>query len=79
LFFIPGKGEIFARTSGVTGPNGNGYEWSGGVNWYPQKTRHWRCTLDVTRTIRSPADNILTGYRAGESGVLFEAQFLVDC
>jgi hypothetical protein len=78
IFFIPGKGELFARTSGVTGLNGNGYEWSGGVNWYPQKTRHWRCTLDVTRIIRSPADNILTGYRQGQSGVLFEAQFLVD-
>lgn len=78
LFFVPRKGELFARTSAVTGHYGNGYEWSGGINWYPQETRHWRCTFDVTRIVRSPADNILTGYRAGESGVLFEAQMLVD-
>jgi hypothetical protein len=78
LFVVPRKGELFARTSAVTGQFGSGSEWSGGVNWYPQETRNWRCTFDVTRIIRSPADNILTGYRAGESGVLFEAQMMVD-
>ena len=77
-FMIPRSLEGYARTSTVGGPFGRGYEWSLGVNWYPRNARSWRVSFDVTRILRSPASNILTGYRAGESGTLFQAQMLVD-
>ena len=35
-------------------------------------------TAEVNRVNRSPAENILTGYRAGESGTLFQLQWLTD-
>lgn len=35
-------------------------------------------TFDVTRINHSPAENLLTGYRAGESGTLFQLQMLTD-
>jgi hypothetical protein len=32
----------------------------------------------VTRINHFPAENVLTGYRAGESGTLFQLQMLTD-
>jgi hypothetical protein len=77
-FLVPRKLEAFARTSLVTGPFGSGHEVSGGVNYYVLGTYNWRWTFDVTRVESSPAQNILTGYRAGESGTLFQLQMLAD-
>ena len=77
-FVIPGKLETFARTSFVTGPFGGGNEFGGGVNWYVQGSRDWRLTFEVLRINHSPAQNILTGYRAGESGTLFQLQWFTD-
>ena len=78
VFAIPRTLEGYLRSSTVTGPFGRGYEWSLGFNWFPREARSWRVSFDVTRILHSPADNILTGYRAGESGTLFQAQMLVD-
>ncbi|AMV36165.1 hypothetical protein [Planctomyces sp. SH-PL62] len=77
-FLIPSKLEAFARTSYVSGQFGGGQEYGGGANWYPRGARTWRMTFEVLRIIDSPAQNILTGYRAGESGTLFQAQWLTD-
>jgi hypothetical protein len=77
-FVIPHKLEGYARYSFVTGRFGGGDEWSGGLNWYVRGTRNWRATFDVTRINHSPAENVLTGYRAGESGTLFQLQMLTD-
>lgn len=77
-FIIPKKLEGYGRYSFVTGGQGGGDEWSGGVNWYVLGARNWRMTFDVTRINHSPADNQLTGYRAGESGTLFQPQMLTD-
>jgi hypothetical protein len=77
-FFLPKRLEAYSRFSFVTGQFGGGNEWAGGLNWYVRESRNWRMTFDVTRINHSPADNILTGYRAGASGTLFQAQMLVD-
>jgi hypothetical protein len=77
-FFVPSKLEGFARTSFVTGRFGTGDEWGGGVNWYVQGSRTWRMTFEVLRIDHSPAMNVLTGYRAGASGTLFQVQCFTD-
>ncbi len=77
-FVIPGKLETYARTSFVTGRFGGGNEFGGGVNWYPKGTRDWRFTFEVLQINGSPAQNLLTGYRAGESGTLFQLQWFTD-
>jgi hypothetical protein len=77
-FIAPSKIEAFARTSFVTGHFGGGHEVGGGVNWYPQGKRTWRFTFEVLNIDHSPAQNLLTGYRAGESGMLYQLQWLTD-
>ncbi len=77
-YFVAPKLETFARTSFVAGPFGGGNEYGGGVNWYVKGTRDWRMTFEVLRIDHSPAQNILTGYRAGESGTLFQLQWFTD-
>jgi hypothetical protein len=77
-FLVPGRVEAFARTSFVTGRYGTGEEYGGGLNWYVQGTRNWRMTFEVLRVNHSPAQNILTGYRAGASGTLFQLQWFTD-
>jgi hypothetical protein len=78
FFLIPGKFEAFARSSFVTGHFGGGYEVGGGVNWYPRSSREWRFTLEVLEINGCPAQNLLTGYRAGESGTLLQLQWFSD-
>jgi hypothetical protein len=75
---IPRKLEAYARSSFVTGHFGGGYEVGGGVNWYPRSSREWRFTLEVLEINGCPAQNLLTGYRAGESGTLFQLQWFSD-
>jgi hypothetical protein len=77
-FAVPGKLEFFGRTSFVTGHFGGGTEYGGGINWYPRGSREWRYTFEVLRINHSPAQNLLTGYRAGESGTLFQLQWFTD-
>ena len=77
-FLIPSQFETFARSSFVTGQFGGGYEVGGGVNWYFRKSRDWRATLEILNINHSPAQNLLTGYRAGESGMLYQFQLFTD-
>jgi hypothetical protein len=77
-FLVPGKLETYARTSFVAGRFGGGDEVGGGVNWYPRASRDWRLTFEVLYINHSPAQNLLTGYRAGESGTLFQLQWFTD-
>jgi hypothetical protein len=77
-FIVPSRLEAFARTSFVTGHFGGGNEFGGGLNWYPQGRLTWRFTFEVLRINHSPAENLLTGYRAGERGTLFQLQWLTD-
>jgi hypothetical protein len=75
---MPSKLETFARSSFVTGQFGGGYEVGGGVNWYFRNSRDWRATFEILNINHSPAQNLLTGYRAGESGMLYQLQLFTD-
>jgi len=77
-FVIPSKLEGFVRSSFVTGHFGGGYEVGGGLNWYIRGNRDWRMTFEVLDVNRSPAQNLLTGYRAGASGTLYQLQLFTD-
>jgi hypothetical protein len=77
-FWIPTKLETYARSSVVTGHFGTGSEAGGGINWYPTGSRDWRLTAEILYVNHCPADNPLTGYRAGESGTLVQLQCFVD-
>jgi hypothetical protein len=77
-FLFPTKFEAFARSTFVTGHFGSGNEFGGGANWYPQGQRTWRVTGEVIHMNHCPAENLLTGYRAGQSGTLFQLQVIVD-
>ena len=72
------KLELYTKSSLIAGPYGSGNDYGGGVNWYVNGTRKWRATAEVLQVNRSPADNILTGYRTGESGTLLQLQMLTD-
>ncbi|MBX3433517.1 MAG: porin [Pirellulales bacterium] len=72
------KLEAFARSSFVTGPFGEGSEYGGGLNWFPRGVREWRVTGEVLQISDSPAQNLLTGYRAGSSGTLYQLQCFID-
>ena len=75
---LPKRLELFGRTSGVFGSLGDGNEYGGGVNWYIFATRNLRSTFEVKRINHSPANNVLYGYAAGQSGTLFQMQMLMD-
>jgi hypothetical protein len=77
-FLYRDRVEAFARASVVTGRFGSGQEWGGGLNWFVRGARSWRGTFEVLQIVSSPADNILTGYRAGEGGTLFQVQMLTN-
>ncbi|HEY7328174.1 MAG TPA: hypothetical protein VH592_11060 [Gemmataceae bacterium] len=77
-FWIPTKLESYARSSVVSGRFGTGSEFGAGMNWYPKGSRNWRLTSEVLYLNHCPADNALTGYRAGESGTLVQLQCFTD-
>ena len=77
-FLIPQRGELYAKTSYVTGAFGSGYELGGGFNWFFLKGRdNLRYTLDATWLERSPAGQNRTGYAAGQTGLLIRTQITV--
>ncbi len=75
---VPKRFELFARTSGVFGRHGDGSEYGGGVNWFFLGNRNVRATFEAKRINHSPANNLLYGYFAGQSGTLFQLQLLTD-
>jgi hypothetical protein len=77
-FWIPTKLETYARSSFVSGRFGTGSEFGGGINWYPKGSRNWRLTAEALYLNHCPADNALTGYRAGETGTLVQLQCFTD-
>ena len=75
--FIPRTCEVYARSSALTGPYGTGQEYGGGFNWYVNRSRQGRFTLEALHMNRNPAQNILYPYRAGYSGTAIQTQFMV--
>ena len=75
---VPKRFDVFARTSGVFGNFGDGSEYGGGANWYAFSNRNVRLTFEAKRINHSSASNVLYGYFAGESGMLYQLQLLTD-
>jgi len=48
------------------------------LNWYPRGSRNWRFTAELLQISDCPAQNVLTGYRAGGSGPVFQLQWFLD-
>jgi len=69
---------VFGRSSIVSGRYGTPWEAGGGFNWYPvAMVPNWIMTAEALYIKGSPAENLLTPYRAGESGVagMLEVKF----
>lgn len=75
---IPKRFDLFGRASLVAGPFGRGSEFGGGANWYVFANRNVRGNFEVKRVRRSPADNPLSGYVAGDFGTMFLLQLMAD-
>ena len=77
-FLIPGTLELFGRSSMVSGHYGSPWEAGGGLNWYPvPQLPTWNITAEGIFINHSPAQNLLTPYRAGESGAVGQMQMRV--
>jgi hypothetical protein len=77
-FLLPKSVEVFGRSSIVRGRYATPWEAGGGFNWYPvAMVPNWIMTAEALYIKGSPAENLLTPYRAGESGVagMFEVKF----
>ncbi|MFM8577861.1 MAG: hypothetical protein ACKOCN_03530 [Planctomycetaceae bacterium] len=75
--FVPRTYEAYARSSVVTGPYGTGQEYGGGLNWYVNRSRQSRLTLEAIHMHRNPAQNFLYPYRAGYTGTAIQTQLMV--
>lgn len=75
--FVPRTWEVYGRTSALTGPYGTAQEYGGGLNWYLNKTRQNRLTVEGLYINRSPAFNLLYPYRAGFTGAAIQTQYMM--
>jgi len=77
-FVVPQKCELYARTSFVFGAFRDSHEYCWGFNWYPLENRGVRVVGEVGRIEQSPVGNIITPYRAGQSGWMYLLQAQLD-
>jgi len=75
--FLPRRAEIYGRSSVVTGPFGTGQEYGGGLNWYVNGSRQGRFTIEALSILRSPTQNLIYPYRAGDTGTAIQTQFML--
>jgi hypothetical protein len=68
---------LYARTSYVHGPFGDGVEGGGGFHWYPFGTRQVWLNLELMGIDDSPYGSVLYVYSAGQTGTLLQSQFLL--
>jgi hypothetical protein len=74
-FICPRTVELFSRNSFVTGEYGSGNEFGIGFNWFLMKGKsNLRYTFDTAWLESSPADQIRTGFVAGQTGCLIRTQ-----
>jgi len=76
-FVLRSKLEPYARSSLIQGPFGKPYEVAGGFNWYPFKTRMVWLNFEVIGIKNSPYQSVLYIYSSGQTGTLFQSQFLL--
>lgn len=75
---VPKTFELTAKTGFVSGAYGSSEEYSGGFNWYLNKTRFQRLAFEAVHYNGSPAENSLTPYRAFYSGTALQAEYYVQ-
>jgi len=76
-FVLPKRLEIALRSSFIRGPFRTGVEGAIGFHWFPFNTRGVWIAAEVIGIRNSPYQSVLYVYSAGQTGVLFPAQFLV--
>ncbi|WP_139559277.1 hypothetical protein [Methylotetracoccus oryzae] len=74
-FLLPNSLEMYGRSSIVSGRYGTPWEAGGGFNWYPlARIPNWVMTAEALYIHNSPAENLLTPYRAGQRGVVGQVE-----
>jgi hypothetical protein len=68
--------ELYARTSFVIGSFRNSAEGAGGFNWYPFGTRQVSLNAEGIGISHCPYASSLYVYNVGQTGFLFQSQFL---
>ncbi len=76
-FVLRSQLELYARTSFVIGSFRNSAEGAGGFNWYPFDTRQVSLNAEGIGISHSPYTSAYYVYNVGQTGFLFQSQFLV--
>jgi hypothetical protein len=76
-FVLRSRLELYARTSLIKGPFATPVEGGGGFNWYPFRTRQVWLNGEAMGIRSSPYGGTLYVYSVGQTGVIFQSQFLV--
>ena len=80
---LPIAGLPAFKGTNVVPPNERGplgkkpIEGAGGFNWYPFGTRQVALNAEAIAIKDSPYQSVLYVYSSGQTGVLFQSQFLV--
>ena len=75
-FVLRSQLELYARTSFVIGSFRNSAEGAGGFNWYPFRTRQVWLNAEGIGISHCPYASALYVYNVGQTGFLFQSQFL---
>jgi hypothetical protein len=76
-FVLKKRLETYVRTSFIRGPFAKPIEAGGGVNWYPFPTRHVWLNAEGMAIRHSPYQSVLYVYSSGQTGAVFQVQFLL--
>jgi hypothetical protein len=76
-FVLRRRLDVYGRTSYVNGPFANAIEGGGGANVYPFDTRQVWINVEAMGIQDCPYGSVLYMYSAGQTGFLFQSQFLV--
>jgi hypothetical protein len=76
-FVLPRRLELYARGSYVNGPFRIAAEGAPGFNWYPFDTRQVWLGFEIIVIRNCPYQSVLYPYSAGQTGLVFPAQFLL--
>jgi len=76
-FVLKKRLETYVRTSLVRGPFAKPIEGAIGFNWYPFPTRHVWLNAEAIGIHASPYQSVLYVYSSGQTGALFQVQFLL--
>jgi hypothetical protein len=76
-FLLRGVLEPYARTSFIHGPFATPVEGGGGLNWYPFRNRILWVNVEGIGIKHSPFGSTLYPYAPGQTGFLFQSQFVL--